>query len=61
MTEWAFKHLDEPIDSQDPSEYSKTYMEAIMENGTVERNERIVTPKMMIYLDELNENVEDSD
>ncbi|CAI2196001.1 18972_t:CDS:2, partial [Funneliformis geosporum] len=87
MTEWAFDHLDDPIDSQDPSEYSKTYMEAIMEkvfpnespsnnstayimaviylfldphSGIVEMNERIVIPKMIIYLDELNENVEDS-
>ncbi|CAI2186982.1 17540_t:CDS:2, partial [Funneliformis geosporum] len=30
-------------------------------NGTVEMNEGIVTLIMIIYLDELNENVEDSD
>jgi len=31
ITEWAFEHLDDQIDSQDLNEDSKTYMEAIME------------------------------
>src|SRR5436309_1501632 len=31
ITEWAFEHLDDQIDSQDFNENSKTYMEAIME------------------------------
>ncbi|CAI2199304.1 6440_t:CDS:2, partial [Funneliformis geosporum] len=68
----AFDHLDDLINSQNPSEYSKTYMKAIMEKvfpNELFSNNSTAYIMAIVFLfldphsgtDELNENVEDSD
>ncbi|CAG8632675.1 12275_t:CDS:2, partial [Funneliformis mosseae] len=61
ITEWAFENLDNPIDSQDLSECTMAVISLFLDphSGTVEMNEGVVTPKMIIYLNELDEIIED--